>query len=49
MEYAFECECGEQVSDFTRGGDVEVSTVAVCDDCGAAYGLTITTLQRTGE
>ncbi|MFC7097148.1 hypothetical protein [Halobaculum marinum] len=49
MEYAFECACGEEVSDFTRGGDVEVNTVAVCDDCGAAYGLTISSLQRSDE
>lgn len=46
MEYTFECECGEEVSDFTRGGDVEVSTVAACDECGTTYGLTITTIQN---
>ncbi|SHH41818.1 hypothetical protein [Halobaculum gomorrense] len=45
MEYTFECECGEEVSDFTRGGDVEISTVAVCEECGTTYGLTITTIQ----
>ncbi|QZY00838.1 hypothetical protein [Halobaculum rubrum] len=49
MEYSFECECGEEVSDFTRGGDVEVSTVAVCEECGTTYGLTITAIQSGGE
>ncbi|UIO99951.1 hypothetical protein Hbl1158_00825 [Halobaculum sp. CBA1158] len=45
MEYAFECSCGAEVADFTRGDDVEVNTVAVCEECGSTYGLTITTLQ----
>ncbi|WP_435064110.1 hypothetical protein [Halobaculum sp. EA56] len=46
MEYRFECECGAEVADFTRGDDIEVNTVAICDECGATYGLTITAIQN---
>ena len=49
MQYQFECVCGAEISDFTRSGDVETNTSAVCEECGSVYGLTITTLQRNDD
>lgn len=46
MEYQFKCGCGEEVSDFTRGGDIEISSNAICEQCGTVYALTITTLRN---
>ena len=46
MEFQFDCGCGEQVSDFTRGDDVEVTTNAICEGCGTMFALTITTIQK---
>lgn len=49
MKFEFECGCGEEVSDFTRGGDVEMSTSIVCEACGSMYAVTITTIQTKFE
>jgi len=49
MEIAFDCECGEEVSDFTRGEGSEISAHLQCDSCGAVYAVTITPLQRTDQ
>lgn len=43
MEISFDCECGEELSTFTRGGG-EVDFRYECDDCGAVYAVSITTL-----
>lgn len=47
MEIEFDCECGEQVADFTRGGGQEISTQLRCEDCGTVYAITITPLNST--
>lgn len=49
MEYQFTCGCGEEVSDFTRGGDVEMSATARCAECGSSFAVTITTLENKYE
>lgn len=46
MKYQFECGCGEQIADFTRGRDAEISTTVRCDGCGTFYALTITAIER---
>lgn len=42
MEFSFECNCGEKISDFTRGVTSDVSTQIGCSGCDSRYGLTIT-------
>lgn len=46
MDYQFECGCGEPIADFTRGGDVEISTNTICEACGTRYAVTITAIQN---
>lgn len=43
MELTFECECGAEVSSFTRGSD-KVKVQYRCDECGTVYAVTITPL-----
>lgn len=47
MELSFDCECGEKVSDFTRGEGGEVAGIKlVCPSCEALYVATITQLRE---
>lgn len=45
MEVRFDCECGREISDFTRGDEVETGVRVACDECGATYAVTITQIQ----
>jgi hypothetical protein len=42
MQFQFECGCGVQLSDYTRGVGDEVTTQVQCQSCGTVYALTIT-------
>lgn len=44
MELTFECECGAEVSSYTRGDD-EVKLQYGCEECGTVYAVTITPLE----
>lgn len=44
MEFRFDCECGSEMSDFTRGRS-ERTVQVTCDDCEAVYAVTVTQLQ----
>lgn len=47
MELSFDCDCGETVTDFTRGEAGEVKgTKLVCSSCEAMYVVTITQLRE---
>lgn len=48
LEINFECQCGEMISDFTRGEEMPNVRLA-CDECGAHYAVTVTTLVRGTE
>lgn len=44
MDVRFECECGAEIDEFTRG--TESSQIRVrCQDCDAVYAFTITQLR----
>ena len=45
MKIQFDCECGAEVSDFTRGSQAEFDTRLQCQDCGSVYALSITKLK----
>lgn len=49
MNFEFDCECGEEVSEFTRSNGSEVSTRAKCDGCDMVYAFTITPLGESSE
>lgn len=43
MELAFDCECGEKISEFTRAKDGGIPGVRIpCPECGTRYVVTIT-------
>ncbi len=42
MELEIDCECGEPISEFTRGADSNFDTRVECDECGNVYAVTIT-------
>lgn len=44
MEVQIECDCGGNVSLQTPGANPEISESVRCDDCGADYAITITSL-----
>jgi hypothetical protein len=46
MEFQFDCGCGEQVSDFTRGKDEEITTRVRCSGCDTVYALTLTPIVK---
>ena len=45
MKIQFDCECGAEVSDFTRGSQAEFDTRLQCQECGSVYALSITKLK----
>ena len=45
MKVRIECECGQEVVDFTRSSG-EISTRLLCQHCGALYGVTVTALTQ---
>lgn len=45
MEFQFSCECGDDLSGFTRGEDTEAGFTIGCEDCGAVYAVTVTQIQ----
>jgi uncharacterized Zn finger protein len=47
MEVNFECECGHDVTDFTRGGASKSATIE-CTECGAVWTVTLTNI-RSGN
>ena len=49
MEFSFECECDEALSDFTRGSASEVHSKVECTACGAVYTLTVTQIRAPSE
>lgn len=44
MEVQFECDCGSEVSDFSRSESGEADFRLNCEDCGAVYVVTVTQL-----
>jgi uncharacterized Zn finger protein len=47
MEVEFSCDCGHDISEFTRG-DATKNARIECSNCGAVWTLTLTNI-RTGE
>ncbi|MEF8915848.1 MAG: hypothetical protein V5A17_14560 [Natronomonas sp.] len=47
MEVEFECDCGHEISEFTRGG-VTKNVQLECPNCRAVWTLTLTNI-RSGE
>lgn len=48
MDIQFDCSCGAEISEFTRGGpDVDVRVI--CEDCESRYVVTITKLLDGSE
>ena len=45
MEFEFSCNCGCDVSGFTRGETTEASFQLQCEDCDAVYAVTVTRIQ----
>ena len=46
MRIEFECQCGESISDFTRGNADEMSVRIVCDKCGKWYAVTVSDISQ---
>lgn len=46
MELQFECGCGADISEFTRGDDPEFDAHIRCDVCGSEYIVTITQINK---
>jgi predicted SprT family Zn-dependent metalloprotease len=44
MNLTFDCDCGTELSSYTRGDD-EVKVQYRCDGCGTVYAVTITPLE----
>jgi len=44
MEIEFDCDCGEIVSQTTRGGN-KTKLQYICENCETIYAVTITPLQ----
>jgi len=44
MEIAFECDCGQDISEFTRGGTTKNATLE-CPACGAVWAVTLTNIR----
>lgn len=44
MKIAFSCDCGAEISDFTRGAE-QADLQVQCKDCGSLYAVTITQIQ----
>lgn len=44
MEFHFECDCGEEISDFTRGVATEISTQVECGGCNSLHDLIFTSI-----
>lgn len=45
MKISFECTCGEEIDDFTRG-DGDINTRMRCDECGTVHAVTISALTK---
>lgn len=45
MEIELSCECGVEISEFTRGSSTEANFKVPCEDCGAVYTVTITQIR----
>jgi uncharacterized Zn finger protein len=44
MEIVFACDCGEDISEFTRGGTTKNAKLE-CMDCGAVWTVTLTNIR----
>lgn len=49
MEFRFTCECGDEIQEFTRGSDDELSVRVPCETCGAVYAVSITQLRAPDQ
>lgn len=50
MELSFDCECGDTISEFTRGGPgSQLSTKVGCRSCDRIYAVTLTRLRGPSE
>jgi uncharacterized Zn finger protein len=47
MEVEFSCDCGNDISEFTRGNATK-NVQLECSNCGAVWTLTLTNI-RSGE
>lgn len=46
MRFQFECDCGRQLSDFTRSESDQINAQIQCEECGGVYALTVSTLRK---
>lgn len=42
MEIELSCECGQEISEFTRGESTVANLQVPCEDCGAIYAVSVT-------
>lgn len=48
MDFRFDCDCGETIEDFTRGGP-DASLLVECEVCQSVYAITITPIEAGGS
>lgn len=49
MELELSCDCGQEISEFTRGSSADANFKVPCEECGAVYAVTVTQIRASGN